>query len=297
MLSAKRVIGVRGNMTQKYTIIDGHAHTFSSEVSSKIIQSFNKIYNIDFINSGTGTVSDVLKVMNENNIAYTIMANFAPPKILHDNNLWTINMSKKHKSLIPLVSFHPDMEGDLCILLEYYIEHGARGIKIHPMAQGFEPGHTGLKRLYEYCNSIRFPIVFHCGRVSNARLNEYSDIDRIIPVIEKYCHIPFILTHMADGNIEYVVSLANKYENVFFDTSIVITGYPPILKVNQPSWREDSTVESVIKEIGAEKVLFGSDYPWGSAKHDIERFIKMDLSEEQKKLILGENSKKLFCIK
>jgi predicted TIM-barrel fold metal-dependent hydrolase len=284
-------------MIDKYIIVDGHVHTFpSDDVSKKVLQSFNKVYNIEFNNPGTGSIDDVLKNMEKHHIDYTVMANFTPPKVLDENNRWTISISKRYKNLVPLISFHPDMAGCLGSLLESYINNGARGIKIHPMAQGFPPDHKRLEDVYKYCNDIKFPIIFHCGRVSNARINKFSDLDMIMPVIEKYSDIPFVLTHMADGDVDAVINISKNFENVYFDTSIVITGYPPILEANEPSWTSDSEVEDVINTIGANRVIFGSDYPWGSPGHDLERILKMNLNEEQTKLIIGWNALNLFKI-
>jgi len=285
-------------VVEDYIVVDGHIHTFSSdEVSKKIITSFNLMYDIRFDNPGNGTIDDVIMNMSLEGIDYSVMANFAPAKIIHSNNKWALGVTREHDKLITLVSFHPEMEGCMVSLLEEYIREGARGIKFHPMAQGFYPNDKKLANLYEFCNDISFPIVFHCGRVSNARLNEFSDLDMIIPVIEKYGNIPFVLTHMADGNVEDVFKVSQYYGNVFFDTSIVITGYDPIRKFNEPSWPDDDIVVQVVNRIGADRVVFGSDYPWGSPGPDLRRIIGLNLSEKQKKHILGENALKMFKIK
>lgn len=282
-------------MVDDFMVIDGHVHTFmSDEVSSKIRTSFNRMYSIEFKNPGTGTIDDVLENMNSFGIDYTIMANFAPTKILNKNNKWTLDTSKNNPTLIPLVSFHPDMEEDFEQLFEEYLESGAKGVKLHPMAQGFDPRDPRLKCMYQLCNEISLPVVFHCGRVANARLNEYSDVDTIEPLIKRYRNIPFILTHMADGSVRDVLRLSQQYKNVYFDTSIVITGYSPILETNEPSWIEDTVVEEVVEKVGAERLIFGSDYPWGSPGHDLKRFLSMKLRDEQRKMILGQNSERLF---
>lgn len=285
-------------MRNQFKIVDGHVHTFpSDEVAGKIIDAFNKIYDIEFSNPGTGSFNDVLQNMEKNGIDYTVMANFATPKIVHRNNLWTLETAKEHNNLIPLVSFHPQMEGSLTGSLEHYIKEGAKGIKLHPMAQGFEPDHAQMQDIYRYCNETALPIVFHCGRVSNARLNEFADLEMIMPVVDRYPDIPIVLTHMVDGNVEDVLRLARNYKNVYFDTSIVITGYPPIARVNIPSWLEDDFVLDVINTVGAHRIVFGSDYPWGSPAHDLDRFLKMNLSDDQKGMILAQNAMKLFKIK
>jgi len=284
-------------MIENIKIVDGHIHTFSSdEIAKKIITSFNKVYDIHFENTGTGTVNDILEKMRNNGIDYSVTANFAPPKIIHNNNLWNLQEGKNHPELVPLVSFHPEMEGSFDKILDSYINEGAKGIKIHPMAQGFDPNDNRLEPLYKRCNELSFPIVFHCGRVSNARLNSYSDIDVLLHVISRYPDIPFVLTHMADGNVEDVLNVSRQYNNVYFDTSIVITGYDALAKVNEPSWLDDKIVIDVVNAIGADRLLFGSDYPWGSPSDDLKRFLKMDLTPEQKKKILGLNAIKLFKI-
>lgn len=285
-------------MIDKFLIVDGHVHTFSSyEVSNKIMTSFNKVYNIEFENPGPGTLDDVLEKMDRIGIDFTVTANFAPAKIIHQNNTWSLEMGRQYKKLVPLVSFHPDMEEPMDKLMEEYILMGAKGIKFHPMAQGFAPYDDRLDVVYRMCEEAYFPVVFHCGRVSNARINNYADIENILPVIKKYRKIPVILTHMADGNIGDVLKIADMYENVYFDTSIVITGYPPLLKVNEPSWPDNEVVEYVIKKVGADRVVFGSDYPWGSPEHDLARFMEIKLSDSEKSKVLGENAVKIFKIK
>jgi predicted TIM-barrel fold metal-dependent hydrolase len=282
-------------MVDGYRVIDGHVHTFSSEeVSRKIRESFNRIYSIEFENPGTGTIGDVLANMERIGVDRTIMANFAPPRIIHDNNLWTIEAACSDSRLIPLVSFHPDMEGDMSGLFGQYVRLGAKGVKLHPMAQGFSPLDKRLERMYGCCNEASLPVVFHCGRVANARLNEYSDLEMILPLVEKYPAIPFVLTHMADGNARDVVETAKSFGNVSFDTSIVITGYPPIMETNDASWLDDEEVAGVINTIGAERVIFGSDYPWGSPLHDIPRIMALKLDEEQKRGIFSENAVRIF---
>lgn len=282
-------------MIDGYRIIDGHVHTFSSEeVSQKIRESFNRLYSIEFENPGSGTIKDVLDKMKKAGVDFTIMANFAPPRIVHDNNLWTINAARKEKRLIALVSFHPEMDGDMVGLLGQYVELGAKGVKLHPMAQGFSPLDRRLEPLYTECNELRLPVVFHCGRVANARLNGYSDLETIRPLLGKYRRIPFILTHMADGNVGDVLATAGEFENVSFDTSIVITGYPPILSTNAASWPDDGEVADIINRVGADRVMFGSDYPWGSQVHDVPRILNLELDPGQKRRILSENAARIF---
>ncbi len=285
-------------MINDIEIIDSHVHTFADDdIADKIISSFNRLYDIEFTNPGNGTVDNVLRNMETAGIDRTVMANFAPPKIIEHNNIWTLETAgKSGGKLIPLVSFHPEMQGALAGHLERYMELGAKGIKLHPMAQGFDVRESRMDELYRECNKLRFPVLIHCGRVANARLNEFSDYECIVPIIEKFPEMPVILAHMADGNVECVLEASKKYENVYFDTSIVITGYPEIMDTNEPSWLDDDQVVSIINETGAHRILFGSDFPWGSPVHDLNRIMNLRLKDEQKRLIFNKNARKIFRI-
>jgi predicted TIM-barrel fold metal-dependent hydrolase len=195
-----------------------------------------------------------------------------------------------------MVSLHPEMGYGLVEHLKEYISLGAKGLKFHSSVQELEADNVALAEVYEYCEEISFPILFHCGLVSEETTNNYSDIEMLLPIIERYRNIPIILGHMAEGKIEDVLWLAQAHSNVFFDTSITISGLHCIKRVHDDCWQDDDVVIEVIKKIGADRILFGSDYPFGSPIHDINRLIQMDISDLDKKLILGGNAIRLFGI-
>jgi predicted TIM-barrel fold metal-dependent hydrolase len=52
----------------------------------------------------------------------------------------------------------------------------------------------------------------------------------------------------------------------------------------------------IVKNHGADKILFASDYPWSSAKSEIEQLKSLPLSEKEKDAILGGNAKRILGI-
>ena len=284
-------------MIEKFIVVDGHTHTYPTYgKAKKILNSFTTLHKMAPSHMGKGTIEEVVSNINIDCIDYTILANFAPAKILHQNNVWTIDMSKKHTQLVPLISIHPEMDGDILSYLKQYIAIGAKGIKIHSSAQGFSPNDSRLQSLYKYCNEIVFPIFFHCGLTSEVRVNNYSDLDMLMPIIDKYKDIPIILGHMAEGKVDDVLWITKMYKNVYFDTSIAISGLLCVKRVHDHCWQDDEIVIDVINKVGATRILFGSDYPFGSPIHDIKRLINMSLSDDCKRLILGGNAIRVFGI-
>jgi predicted TIM-barrel fold metal-dependent hydrolase len=60
---------------------------------------------------------------------------------------------------------------------------------------------------------------------------------------------------------------------------------------------DDETAVDLIRTIGSDKILFGSDYPWINPKKDIERINGLNISDNDKELILGVNAERLFNLK
>ncbi len=284
-------------MIGQFNIVDEHTHTYpASAIARGVLANFAAFHQLEPIQLGSGLIEEVLASMQRDGIDYTILANFAPAHLLHSNNLWTLEMARQYPQLVPLVSLHPDMDGDLLAHLHGYIALGAKGIKIHPSIQEFIPNHPKMQDIYAYCDAHAFPVVFHCGLVSRVYLNDFADLEMILPVIDTYRHIPIVLTHMAEGNAADVFRVAQQYPHVLFDTSIVISGKLCFKRLHDLRWQEDAFVVNVVRRIGAERIVFGSDYPFGSPIHDVVRLLGMPLTDDEKQMIVGGNAMRIFSI-
>lgn len=273
-------------------IIDGHAHIYPENNADKIVRSFTDLHNMEPTASvGKGTIGDLYAKMQAAETNYTVLANFAPVRSVDKVNEWTLSIADSYEGIIPLISVYPYME---LISLEKFFEAGAKGVKMHNGIQDFDPSDKGLAHIYEYCEENGIPITFHCGETSRVHMNEYTDISHIIPVVKKYKHIPFVLTHLAAGDPDTVFSIAEECPNVTFDTSITMTGEKCIYRIHDNYWEDDNNVTDAFRKIGCHRVAFGSDYPFGNPINDIKRICSLDLTEEEKEQILGKNSYKLY---
>ncbi len=273
-------------------IIDGHAHLYSDTAAAKVVGSFTEFHRMEPNSAlGKGTLLDLQKKMAEAKIDYTVVANFAVEKNLEKINTWTLELAKEHKNLIPLVSVVPGLKVDK---IKEYLEAGACGIKMHNGIQGFEPTDEGLKEIYAFCQKESLPITFHCGETSRVHMNEYTDMSHILPVLRAYPGIPFVLTHLAAGEPELVLKTAEECPNAYFDTSITFSGEHCIYRIHNNTWENDTEAVKLFRRIGLNRVNFGSDYPYGKPESDIRRFKELPLTAEEKSMILGENTWKLY---
>ena len=273
-------------------IIDGHAHIYNDSIARKVIDSFTQYHKMEPTASvGEGTVSDILQKMRISHISYTVMANFAPVRSIMKTNEWTLSVAKENPELIPLVSVHPDMPLET---VKLFFESGAKGIKMHNGIQGFEPTDKGLSDIYECCEQNRIPVTFHCGETSRVHMNNFTDISHILPVLQSYPGIPFVLTHLAAGDPDEVLRIAQSCPNAVFDTSITLTGEKCIYRIHDDFWEDDHNASALFREIGCDRITFGSDYPFGNPSSDVKRILSLPLSDEEKCKILGMNTYKLY---
>ncbi len=125
-----------------------------------------------------------------------------------------------------------------------------------------------LGEFIEASEKIDLPIVFEEELAFTATfVRKTKDLKIIIP------HLG-----MLGGNpIDFLQTFRSK-ENVFFDTAL----------------SSPDTVMKFIEKIGHERILFGSDIPFGTMKWEMEKVLNLPIGDDKKEWILSKNLKKLI---
>ncbi len=84
------------------------------------------------------------------------------------------------------------------------------------------------------------------------------------------------------GRIE-AVRMAKEYANVYLDFVGDIFCY--------------HLIESLVKTIPAEKILFGSDFPWFDPRTHISQVLLAEIDNQLKQKILSDNARAVYKIK
>jgi len=83
---------------------------------------------------------------------------------------------------------------------------------------------------------------------------------------------------MLNGGQERVQAQFRDNPNIHFDTSLG--------QVN----------ETIVQTLGASRLLYGCDYPYGWPADNLRRVQRLQISNEEKELMLGGNVKRLLQI-
>jgi len=261
-----------------------------------VVEMIKEQYGVGYYSYGTP--EDYLEDMKKSGVDKAVMVSFAPDNQLKNNNFWTVaitrpgkNKPAKYPMFIPFISVSPTMNGRTPLEeLEHKYKWGMKGLKIHPVAQGFSPDDERMFPVYEWLIKHDLPITAHSG-INIDEKSHFGEPKRWIPVLEEFGDLKLILAHLGNGFWDQTIEIADEFPNAMFDTAIAIS------YIDSPTTLDDEEAKDLIRTIGSERILFGSDYPWVNPKKDIERIRSLKISNNDKKLILGENAAKLFNLK
>jgi len=171
----------------------------------------------------------------------------------------------------------PDMEADVEMILAL----GLKGVKLHPDIQKFKIDDYRMLRIFDLCEEAGLPILMHTG---DDRF-DFSNPNRMKPILEIYKHLTVIGAHFGGWTVwEEALECLAEFPNFFVDSSSSFA-FMPARRVGE-----------LIKAWGADKVLFGTDYPMWIPQNEIDELMKLGLSDEDYRKIFSENAKKVFSL-
>lgn len=256
------------------SIFDFHVHVFPDNVAERATENLHTYYKVPM--ASTGTWAEFLKSSAENpQIKKCLIHSTAtrPSQVVAVN---TFLSGIINDDLLGFGTVHPDFE-DIEGEIDRLITLGLRGIKLHPDFQQFEADSEKACRIYKYAEG-KLPVLFHAG---DKNVNTSSP-KRIRHIHDMFPRLTIIAAHMGgysawDEAEKYLVGT-----DVFFDTSSTTMFFPP------------EKMAKMIREHGAHKCLFGTDFPMHDRAEEIKRMLALGLSDEEYKMIFWDNAVRLL---
>ena len=194
-------------------------------------------------------------------------------------NDWLISV--QDRSIISFGAIHPLLK-DKPAEIRRIRSQGLKGIKLHPVLNRFHPDAPSMFPLYEEIGDSMV-VAIHCGSMPHLR-NQRPDFaapHRIAAVARQFPRLKIIAFHLGGF---YMLDEAEKHlvglPNVLIDTS-----WPPTVKEIAPD-----TLLNIVNNHGADKVCFGTDYPFASQSSDAEYLDSLPLASTQLDMLLGANA-------
>ncbi len=262
----------------KYFVTDSHCHIYPEKIAEKAVGGTDRFYGVT--SHCRGTVEDLLSEGEKAGIDRFIVQSVAttPKQVKSINEFIAGEVAAHPGKLVGLGTLHPDSE-DLAGDVAHLRELGLRGVKLHPDIQAFKIDDYRCLKIYELCEETGLPILMHTGD----NRYDYSNPNRLLPILDIYSGLTVIGAHFGGWSIweEASFQYAGR-KNFYVDCS---SSFP---------YLSAETAKEIIRRYGADRVLFGTDYPMWSPREEIETFLSLGLDESEIKCILNSNSSQLF---
>ncbi len=149
-------------------------------------------------------------------------------------------------------------------------------------------------RLYDYAESAKLPVLFHTGDTAFSN----GDLARSHPLTldllaNKREELTIILCHFGNPWFEDVAELIYKHPNVYADISGLITGSKGYAE-KYVEWLAKKISEAIYFAGGAEKIIFGTDYPVTKHSEALDLVRRLDVEEVDREKILWRNAERVF---
>lgn len=286
-------------------VIDIHTHAFPDKVAEKAIESLETDYQTKAFSDGT--VSGLLSHMRKSGVDISIvLAVSTAARQVSSINTWIADLPQLNKKLAPdanalknrIIGFgtiHPEFE-DYRDEIKRMKEFGIKGVKFQPSFQRFYPDDERMFPVYEELIKAGIIILFHCGDEIEPVKGIYSTPDRIARMldamkndIDNYNYrvqgtdtIKIVAAHFGGFRMWNEVEEHLLGRNIYFDASYVF------------GHMDSARILRFIKSHGANRILFGSDFPFADPKQEIRSTLQLDIDQMEKDAILAGNALRLL---
>ncbi len=265
-------------MNSEKWIIDFHTHIYPTTLARRAMAVAGREHD-EF--EKLPVKENLWKRMEEEGIALSVVQHVtSKPATQTDVNRFAKEIVRTN--VISFGGLHPDCEYVL-EEIEKLKDMNMAGVKFHPPFQRVHLDDEKYIPMWQRINHLRFPVLIHCGRARGE--GEYDLLPSGVAKIMKYLpDVPVVLAHMGgrSGNPEEEKILFGLPENVYIDTAM------------SAERQEMADFERLAAAMGPERVVFGSDFPYGTQKAAIAFIRNSGFSENEKAMMLGGNAAKIL---
>jgi len=278
-------------------IIDCHTHIFSPRIKQNRHQYINNDPCFALLYSEKeaklATAEELIDSMDKAGVDISVIVNagWTTHELCVETNDYILeSVARYPKRLIGFCSVQPRSSQAAIAEIERCAKGGIRGVgELRPDIQLLDlEDEEIMKPFAEVLRKHRLILLTHASEPVGHDYPGKGIItpDMLYPFITRHPDLTVVCAHWGGGLPFYALmpEVKEAVKNVYFDTAA-----SPFLYHHQ-------IYSQVSQLVGADKILFGSDYPLMAPTRLLQEIGSADLPEEAKNLILSGNAKRLFGI-
>jgi predicted TIM-barrel fold metal-dependent hydrolase len=279
-------------------IIDFHTHIFPPEIKKnrqKYIDNdpcFAILYSQK--NARLATADELIDSMDSNEIDVSVVLNigWVTQELCVETNEYILeSIARFPQRLVGFCAVQPRSTESALDEIKRCAKGGIKGVgEIRPDIQLIDFNDNSV--IQPFIELLKMHKLILLSHASEPVGHNYAGKGTVTPeviysIITSYPDLTIVCAHWGGGLPFYALmpEVKQVMNNVYFDTAASPFLYSP------------QVYNQVIQLVGAEKILFGSDYPLLTQKRLIREIRSLELPEEKKSLILSGNARRLLGIK
>jgi len=278
-------------------IIDFHTHVFSPRIKANRSQyadndpAFALIYADK--KARIATADELIESMDRDGVDISVIVNYGwttHELCVETNDYIMESIARYPKRLIGFCTVQP-LSYEACIAeIERCAKGGIRGVgELRPDIQLLDLEYKEVMQPFvEVLKKHNLILLTHTSEPVGHIYPGKGAVtpDMIYPFITNFPDLTIVCAHWGGGLPFYglMPEVKKAMENVYFDTAASPFLYSPRI------------YSEVSRLIGADRILFGSDYPLLAQGRLLQEIDSADLTEEEKSLILSGNARRLLGI-
>lgn len=230
-------------------IVDGHAHISASDFGTAevLLEQLDR--------AGIARALCVPGGMIDVRHFSRILTGRLQPDPNIPNHLVYDALARRGERLHGLVCVNPREGARAVEMMREGFGHGCRGVKLAPLVHRFSFAEPVLEEIAAGCAERGFPVYSHVLPAPGSTTADYAALARRCPATN------FILGHMGFGPGDSdAIDFAAELENLYLETSL---GNYLILR-------------DALDRLGPRKLIFGSEFPLGHPKAELENVLLLD---------------------
>ena len=259
-------------------VIDCHCHIYPEKIAAVAAQSVASFYSLD-VYSPMPTGEQLLRSCEGTPICQHIVHSVATkPSNVESINNFIAEECRKHPEFTGFATLHPDYpEPEKEV--ERVLELGLKGLKLHPDMQRVNADDPRLMNIYAIIEG-RMPPMLHCGDPRPEV--QFSHPSRVKRVLQAFPGLVMDAAHLGGWGVWGEACELLGEERCFFDVSSTL------------AFLEPGELRNIVRRYGAERVMFGSDFPIWSPLQELETLEAAGFSSEELELMLSANCERFL---
>jgi predicted TIM-barrel fold metal-dependent hydrolase len=254
-------------------ILDAHCHVWPDALAERLVAA--RPAGMDAV--GDGTVDGLLATMDDAGVDLACalaVANEARHVARTNEFIGGVDRSR----LLPVGTVHTGLGVEEN--LRHLRDNGIVAVKFHPNFQGMSLADPAVHELFAGLAEERFPVLAHIGHGSDDAASERGSTRHLATVLDAVPDLLMVAFHFGGFH-----DLDGAEAAILGDHRVYVeTSWPPSV-----AGLGAERVRALIAAHGADRVVFGSDWPMAHPGSELDFLRSLELDPEDERAVLGLN--------